>query len=308
MRLLVCTCVLLSSAAAFAADSAYNGRWDITVKNEPHRRAWWLEVEGAGGAGIHGRFVGFPGGDMKTIQKLWIDSGVLKFTWDSPDGKTHLNYAARLVQGKLEGTVQPGQFGDQWTGVRAPAIDEKDGAAWKEGKPVEVFNGKDLAGWHGVMPGQSLGWAVENGILKSPGHANNLESDAKFWNFKLHVEYRLVAHSNSGIGLRGRYEVQILEDYGKQPDTHSNGSLYSRVAPRVNPSKPVGEWQTDDIRLVGRNLTVVVNGQEVVKTVVEGLTAMAVDAHEGQPGTIMLQGDHEAVEFRKVTLTPLTKK
>ena len=304
--LLFCCC------AALAADAGFNGRWDITVNNEPRRRAWWLEVEGAGTAAMKGRFVGFPGGNMDTIEKIWIDNGELKFTSDrvvrgNGENAAHQEYAARLSGGKLEGTMQDGKTQRVWTGVRAPEIADRDDSSWREGKPVELFNGKDMGGWHGLVPGQKLGWTVENGVLKSTGSANNLESDQKFWNFKLHMEYRVGPKSNSGVGLRGRYEIQILEDYGEPVSTHTNGALYSRMPPRVNASKPAGEWQTYDIRLVGRHVTVVLNGQEVVKTVIEGLTAIATDAAEATPGPLVLQGDHGPVEFRKVVITPLTK-
>ena len=144
----------------------------------------------------------------------------------------------------------------KWMGVRAPVITEKDDGSWHEGTPVELFNHKDLSGWRGLIPNMPLGWAVKNGAMANVAGANNLVSDQTFWNFKLHVEYRVGEGSNSGIGLRGRYEVQILEDYGKPPNKHSDGALYSRIAPSKNASKPAGEWQTYDIRLVGRQVTV----------------------------------------------------
>lgn len=144
--------------------------------------------------------------------------------------------------------------------------------------------------------------------MANVAHANNLVSDRSFWNFKLHVEYRVGKDSNSGIGLRGRYEVQILEDYGRPPDRHSNGALYSRIVPAVNASKPAGEWQAYDIRLVGRMVTVVLNDQKVIdKQEIEGLTAIAGNADEGEPGPIILQGDHGPVEFRNIVLTPLVR-
>jgi len=149
---------------------------------------------------------------------------------------------------------------------------------------------------------------VKDGVVSSTGGANNLISEAKFWNYLLHLEYRVGARSNSGIGLRGRYEIQILEDYGRPPDTHSNGALYSRIAPSVNASKPAGEWQTYDIRLVGRQVTVTLNGKTVIdKGEIEGLTAVASDANEAEPGPIILQGDHGPVDFRNVVLTPLVQ-
>jgi hypothetical protein len=138
--------------------------------------------------------------------------------------------------------------------------------------------------------------------------ANNLVSDKKFWNFDLHAEFRVSAETNSGIGLRARYEVQILDDFGKPPNTHGNGALYSRILPAENASRPPGEWQTMDIRLIGRQVSVTLNGKKIiVKQEVEGLTAMASDPNEAEPGPITLQGDHRAVEFRSVVVTPLVK-
>jgi hypothetical protein len=295
---------LFAASSGLAADSDFNGRWNISVDNEARRRAWWLEVEGAGTPDLKGRFVGFPGGDMNRIQKIWIDNGELRFTFER--GSTRQEYSARLAGGRLSGVMKAGTRETRWTGARAPEIKDRDDGSWREGKPVDLFNGRDLSGWHGVG-GSTTGWSVADGLLKSAGSAANLESDQKFWNFKLHIEYRVGPKSNSGIGLRGRYEIQILEDHGRPPDTHSNGSLYSRIAPRVNASRPAGEWQAYDIRLVGRDLTVVLNGQEIIKGVVEGLTAMGTDPDEALPGPVSLQGDHGPVEFRKIVLTPLVK-
>jgi hypothetical protein len=302
--------LLLAAAPALAADSAFNGRWDIEVLNEPRHHAWWLEVNGAGTPDIKGRFVGFPGGDMLDIQKIWIDDRVLHFTFDRPGGKQqalHQEYTAQVSGKDLKGTFTAGKQSLEWIGHRSPEIREKDDGTWREGKPVMLFNGKDLAGWHGIIPNKELGWSTKDGLLSSTGGANNLETDAKFWNFKLHVEYRVGAHSNSGIGLRGRYEVQILEDKDRPLDRHSNGALYSRIIPNENVSKSPGEWQTYDIRLVGRDVTIVSNGKQIVKGVIEGLTAIATDWEEGKPGFISLQGDHGPVDFRNVVLTPLVK-
>lgn len=114
--------------------------------------------------------------------------------------------------------------------------------------------------------------------------------------------------SNSGIGLRGRYEVQIISDYGRPPGMHGTGALYTRILPRVNASKKPGEWQTFDIRLAGREVTTVLNGEKLYeKGVIDGLTGIAFDPYEDQPGAIELQGDHGPVEFRNLILTPLTK-
>lgn len=304
---------LCTSGAAFAADADFNGRWDIRVINEPRNRAWWLEVTGAGTPDLKGKFIGFPGGGLYDIQEPALRNGVLTFSYRRPvpPGKkgqpVFVEHTARYVNGKLEGICKQGKTELKWIGERAPEITDKDDDSWKKGKPVALFNGKDLTGWSGQIPGRELGWTVENGILKNKAGANNLIHDKKFWNFLLHVEFKVGPGSNSGIGLRSRYEVQIMEDHGRPVDGHSNGALYSRLVPTENVSKPAGEWQTYDIRLVGRNVIIVLNGKKVVQGVIEGLTAVATDPDEGKPGPISLQGDHGPVEFRSIVLTPLVK-
>ena len=296
---------LLWAAAAWPADSDFNGRWDITVHQSSRGRAWWLEVEGAGTSALKGKFVGFPGGDLNEIEHIAIVKGELQFTFDGRE--QHQEYKAKLKNGKLEGTFQSGDARLEWTGARAPAIKDADDGSWHEGKPVDLFNHRDVSNWHGMTADASKGWSAEGGVLKGNGAATDLISNDKFWNFKLHVEYRTPEHSNSGIGLRGRYEVQILEDHGRPLDRHSNAALYSRIVPTENVTKPAGEWQTYDIRLVGRHVTVTLNGKTVTQGVIDGLTAIACDADEGVPGPIMLQGDHGPVEFRSIVLTPLVK-
>ena len=305
MRLLFLPLLLL--APAWAGDEQFNGRWDIKVPHESKSRVWWLEVEGAGSGGpLKGRFVGFPGGNTDDIPEMSIHDGELTFSADR--NKQHLVYHARLKGDKLEGTYESGNDKLQWTGTRAPTLPDKDDGAWKPGKPVKLFDGKSVAGWKPLIPGQPLGWSVKDGILGNQPPANNLVSEKKFWNFDLHAEFRVSADTNSGIGLRGRYEVQILDDYGKPPNTHGNGALYSRILPTENASRPPGEWQTVDIRLVGRQVSVTLNGKKIiVKQEVEGLTAMASDPSEGEPGPITIQGDHRNVEFRSLVVTPLVK-
>lgn len=310
--------LLLLATALSAKDSDFNGRWNIDVKNEARSRAWWLEVEGAGSKSVKGKFVGAPGGDMDVIPTIAVDSGELRFEFARKyklGSKEHWDktrrgvYVAKLHSGKLMGTFAlDGNVVYQFTGTRAPVIRDRDDASWKPGKPMELFNGQDLSAWTPMVAGQPLGWAIENGIAKNVAGANNLVSKETFWNFELHAEYKLGANTNGGIGLRGRYEVQILEDFGKPQDTHSHGALYSRYAPLVNASKPVGEWQTLDVRLVGRWVTVTLNGQKTVdRREIEGLTAIAGNGDESNPGPFIVQGDHGAVEFRKFTVTPLVR-
>jgi len=310
---------LLAVCPAVLAGQDFNGRWDITAMTQPRPRAWWLELTGVGTAKPAGKFVSAYGGDMNTIDTISVDNGELRFVCIPPrrPGKETgtptgpMVYRARLVGGKLEGTFETtGRSGPpvKWTGVRAPVIADRDDGTWKEGQPIALFNGKDLTGWKGLVPGVEMKWSVQDGILRNAPPTTDIVSDQKFWNFKLHVDFRIVERSNSGIGLRGRYEIQILDDSGRPPNPHGAGALYSRVAPSVNASKPAGEWQSYDIRLVGRQLTVVHNGTKVLdKVEVEGLTAVANNADEAAAGPFIVQGDHTYVEIKSFVVTPLVR-
>ena len=110
------------------------------------------------------------------------------------------------------------------------------------------------------------------------------------------------------MGLRGRYEVQIFDDHGQPPDVHGNGAVYSRLRPSVNASKPAGEWQTFDITLIGREVTVVLNGVTIInRKQIDGLCGLATDPYEDRPGSVTLQGDHGPIEFRNLVVTPLVR-
>jgi hypothetical protein len=306
--------LLLLAAAAFAADSDFNGRWDLTTV-QPRPRGWWVELNGVGTPSASGKFISAYAGDLNTINEISVENGEVKWVIATPSGSKNpakFVYRAKLAGGKLEGSMmREGQPSPpvQFTGVRAPELaNEKDDGSWKQGNPIELFNGKDLSGWHALVPSVEMKWTVVDGVLKNAPPTTDIVSDQNFWNFAVHMEFRIVERSNSGIGLRGRYEIQVLEDYGRPPNTHGAAALYSRVAPSVNASKPAGEWQSYDIRLVGRDLTVVHNGKKVLDHVhVDGLTAIANNANESEPGPFIVQGDHSNIEIRKFTVTPLTK-
>lgn len=298
-----------------AGDSEFNGRWDITVPGDVRKRAWWLEVKGAGTGSPSGSFIGAPGGGLDQITDMKIENGEIRWSFYRPARNNNKEwkgvYRARLNNGKLEGTLQVEGQGRpvQWHAVRAPKFAPVDRSKLKEGTPVELFNGRDMTGWRPVRQDIPMKWTVENGILKNAPGTTDIISEQKFQDFKLHAEYRVGPQSNSGIGLRGRYEVQILDDYGKPPSNKGNGSLYSRIQPTANASKRPGEWQTADITLIGNRVTVTLNGQTVIDDKeIDGLTAVAIDPNEGEPGPFIIQGDHGAVEFRKFTVTPLVKK
>jgi hypothetical protein len=301
----------LLSASVWAGDGGFDGRWNIHVKL-PNGRIWWMEVKGAGTGKVEGSFVGVPGGQVDALEDAKVENGELTFTFTRGNPAVKQTYKARLAGNELRGTRVEEKGGVagaplEWRGVRAPVISEHDDGTWKPGRTVKVFDGKSTANWRKMSP-EAPGWYVADGVMKNEKGASDIVSEAKFWNFEAQIEYRYEKGSNSGVGLRGRYEVQIFDNYGRPPNMHGNGALYSRIAPRVNASKAPGEWQTLTIRLVGRDLTVVLNGVNIIdRQDAVGPTAMACDPEEAKPGPLMLQGDHGLVEFRRIEVTELKK-
>jgi len=215
-------------------------------------------------------------------------------------------FEARLEGDKLVGEVK---YADatvhHFEGKRAPDLTTTGTPKW--GAPVSVFDGQTLAGWTLRDPKAKMGWAVVNGelaVVEPKGNAD-LMSDKTFQDMKLHLEFNVEPKSNSGVYLRGRYEIQILDDATKATEEHGCGALYSRIAPKLDANKPAGEWNTFDIEIVGRSLTVVLNGKTIIDhALVDGITGGAINPFEGEPGPLMLQGDHGKVRFRNITVTP----
>jgi hypothetical protein len=188
-----------------------------------------------------------------------------------------------------------------WTASRAPSLAYIENPVW--GKPIQLFNGKDLTGWHATGDNQ---WIVEDGVLKSPKSGSNLVSDKTFTDFKMHIEFRYPKGSNSGIYLRGRYEVQITDGIGIEPSDIEFSGVYGFLTPNQMAAKNPGEWQSYDITLIGRRVTVVANGVTVINDqIIPGITGGAIDSKEGEPGPFLFQGDHGPIEFRNIVVTPI---
>jgi hypothetical protein len=309
VAIMVCGATLPAKEKA-AGDREYLGRWDVTIAPaaQGNPRFCWLEVTREGGQ-LKGRF-NQGGGAVFPLPLVTIENGELKFEHGvgRPQDNKKAVYRVHAKGGRLEGTAT---FGDAaalaLTGIRGPKWPASPKAG-KPGAPIELFNGKDLTGWLPQFASRPLGWVVNNGILVNEARANNIYTSQKFRDFKLHVEFNVDPKSNSGVYLRGRYEIQIADGGGNAPDVHSQGALYGFTVPPPNVEKPAGEWQTYDITIVANRLTVEMNGKRILENAeVPGITGGALDAAEGDPGPIMVQGDHGRVQFRKIVLTPLGK-
>lgn len=174
---------------------------------------------------------------------------------------------------------------------------------------ITLFNGKDLTGWHIRNPQGANGWKAMDGVLVNTPPSTDIQTDAEFYDFQLHIEFKVTEGSgNSGVYLRDKYEVQIFNSYGKPIVDNGCGALYRRVAPSVNAAKPAGEWQTYDITFIGKRLAVTHNGQKILDVADVGpMGTGAASNRADSPGPLRLQGDHDAVSFRNIRIRPLSK-
>jgi hypothetical protein len=284
------------------------GRWDLTLKAPDREYPSWLELREDNGqlkAEMVGRW-----GNARPLPSVELSNGHLKFVSpkEEEDSKADLVFEATLSGKTLSGTLTgPDGKTWQWTGRRAPGLKRTSPPNW--GSPIPLFNGADLTGWHEDKPGASPVWKVENGVLVRPDRGPELINSSKFEDFKLHVEFNCGPTSNSGVYLRGRYEVQIETDSATDPPSQRMGSVYGFLAPSPEPPRKPGEWQTYDITLIGRMVTVVLNGQTIIDNKeIPGITGGALDSHEELPGPIYLQGSEKGlVMFRTIIITPASK-
>ena len=309
-RLGVVLVAMLCAGALSAAESTPGfadpvlGRWDLTVQGPQTSYPSWLELRlrtekqlqanfvGRFGSLRHASAVSFAGGELRVQVPVQYEAQ-----------GDELVFSGQLAGDTLSGTVEDGVGEPRaWTAVRAPALAHTAVTRW--GEPVELI-GEDLAGWRPRSDEHEGCWTLNDGILSATPPCIDLVSEGRFDDFRLRLEFRYPPGSNSGVYLRGRYEVQIQDDRGKAIDPLRIGGLYGFIAPQTNAAGAPGEWQSMDITLIGRRLTVVLNGVEVIdRREVPGITGGALDSDEGSAGPLMLQGDHGPIEFRSIVVTP----
>lgn len=290
---------LALGGAVRAQNNPFAGAWNITPE-APATGVYWLEVKDEGGkpAAV---FLN-RGGSPVPAQDVKISGDELTFMVGGTS-QNRPTVTLRAAGNKITGTV--GQV--KVAGERPPtwgACDANGSQAL--GKPVTLFDGKSLDAWGIQIKDRPIGWAIEEGVMTNQPKANNLVSKEKFRDFRLDAEYKLSEKGNSGIYLRGRYEVQIEDSIPAQPQNDLLGSVYGFLAPSEIANRKADEWQSYDITLLGRMVTIVLNGKTVIANQeIPGITGGALDSNEGAPGPLMLQGDHGPVEYRNIVLTPV---
>lgn len=245
-------------------------------------------------------------GNARPLPKVGVSNGLLTFvsSKEEEDSKADMIFTGRLNGKTLSGNVTgPDGMLWKWVGEKAPALKRTGTPKW--GKPIRLFNGKDLTGWTMDKPGPPV-WTVQDGTLVSPGNGPELIGDRKFQDFKLHIEFNCGQNANSGVYLRGRYELQIETESQGEPPSHHTGGVYGFLAPRPELPRTPDKWQAFDVTLVGRRVTVVQNGQTIIDAQeIPGITGGALNSNEALPGPIYLQGSEKGhVAFRNIVITP----
>ncbi len=279
------------------------GRWDLTVVGSRGRYPAWFEIV-QGGDSLAGRFQG-QFGHATAVVSISTQGGRFRFVWPNEDDP---KAPATVIEGRIVSRavitgvlVTVAGARHPFRGVRAPALKRPGMPSW--GSAIDLLQ-DGLAGWR-VRDGKVSGWKMTNGVLTNEGPSADLISRRLFDDFRLHLEVNIPPNGNSGIYLRGRYEVQVLDGYPQSPGSRRIGGVYGQVTPTSHPAKPAGEWQTFDITLIGRRVTVVLNGVTIIDVVeIPGITGGALESDEGAAGPVMLQGDHTAIQFRNIRLEP----
>ena len=329
-RILLLAVVLLSAFMSKAQDAKkdFYGMWTIAIDGGS---VGWLNVNDD--KGYLDADLLWQGGSVVPVANVYFeDSNTLVVTRSREFPAVEDDEDGRKFE--VAQTFRFNRKGDKFSGIAiSPSRDrmsvtEKKFKGWrlpspppapdlskvKYGDPISLFNGKDLTGWRLVNPERTNGFKAVDGILvtdpvQKPGHRihyGNLRTDREFKDFNLKLEVNVPKHSNSGVYLRGMYEVQVFDSYGEPLDSHNMGALYSRITPSVNAEKPAGQWQSLDITLCDRHITVILNGTTIIDNKpVYGPTGGAIIADVFKPGPIYLQGDHGKVSYRNIVLTPI---
>jgi hypothetical protein len=330
IRILIGVCVLTAGLEAFAAANPFLGEWELTI---PGGAAGWLGVRETGGNLEASMLWGW--GSVEPVASVKLDGSELVLTRnhqvekkDSSGKKTKMNLT-ETITAKLQGdeiklsSTKPRESGEgqetvEFGGRRQPPMPSApDLKKVKFDKSDRLFNGKDLTGWRLTDPNAINGWSVKDSLLinsaaqeEGKPHKNfgNLRTEREFEDFNLKVEVKVEKGQNSGVYVRGIYEVQVADTYGKALDPHNMGAVYSRITPTAAVEKAPGQWQTMDITFVDRHMTVALNGKRIIDNQpVLGCTGGALWSDVSRPGPIYLQGDHTGITYRSLVLRPVLK-
>jgi hypothetical protein len=280
--------------------SPFLGRWDFNLA--PSGAVWLGVTEKNGTLDV---WYQPTGGNVYQVKDFKADRAHMTLTISAANAKSPAVIWNLDAQGNaLSGIQTKGEDSLPLHGVRAPQLKRNPPKAWAT--PEALFNGKDLTGWQPIGNVANNHWTVKDGLLYNSARGANLRTTGVYNDFKVHYEVNCPDDANSGFYLRGRYEVQLeYEPTTKNPPERRIGAIYGRIAPDPTVPRTPAAWETFDITLVGRIVTVVHNGTTTIdRKEIEGITGGALDANEGEPGPFYIQGDHTGgLPFRNITVS-----
>lgn len=304
-------CLILVLAAVFltpalskkASHLPFSGRWDLTVVTPHDTYPSWMEFTGSGSQ-PEIRIVGRVS-SVHPATEVKVKGSHLAFTTSEWFGKPiDVTWEMTVAGGKINGTQKRADGVEgKITGVPAPALNREPPVSWNS--PEALFDGKDLNGWVPDNPADNH-YKAENGQLVNEAAGANIRTTRKFQDFKLHIDYNCPSDGNSGVYLRGRYEVQVeYEPPDKNDKFHKMGSIYGFLAPAADIQPRPGQWESYDVTLIGRHVTVVRDGVTIIDNQeIPGITGGALDSHEAEPGPLYIQGDHTGgMKYQNITIS-----
>lgn len=295
------------------------GDWSLQLQS---KTPTWMSIRNRKGhVEVRLRLYVGSDGPHKNVR---FEDNQLSFTLRrNKNAKGTKRFVAKLENDQLTGSIisvaENGTISqDSFTSVRIPPLPEQPVISdIRFGHPVRLFNGKDLSGWQPHEPHKINGWRVENGLLvnntpktdfSATGAYANLRTKTNFHDFWLHLEFLVEENRNSGVYLRGMYEAQVVDRNSRMQGIQGVGAIFGKIKPSKNAGKLGGQWQSYDLTLVDRHITVVLNGEKVIDNqAIEGPTAGAILTDPAKPGPIYLQGDHTQVKYRNIYLAPVIK-
>lgn len=341
IKLLILSAILIITSANWSQafnvynpiniDEGFYGMWTLSIEDGT---VGWLEVHHKEGY-LDGRLL-WKGGSVLPVANIYFTEddnlvvtrvrSVMKSEKGAEMERRHM--VTDVLNIKRDGDNLTGIFSSpkhngkgqtitSFTGVRLPPVPKApDLSSLKYGRRIKLFNGRNLKGWKLIDPEKANGFKVVKGVLvndpvQDEGHHvsyGNLRTQREFEDFNLTLQVNVPKGNNSGIYLRGMYEIQVFDSFGKELDSHNMGAVYSRITPTTAAERPPGEWQTLDITLCDRHVTVILNSEKIIDNQpVYGPTGGAIIADVFAKGPIYLQGDHGDVSYRKIELRPILK-
>jgi hypothetical protein len=334
VKLISFALVVAGVTATFGQQNPYVGRWNLRGTGPDADKVYWLEVR-ENGRELEGRFLNRVA-HATPLAWVRIENNELVFQYGRGEGgpadpvkACGPIYRARVENGRLIGhhtpapCVLPGATAPaapatppkeiHWIGTRQPVWPPSNAnGKHAYGPPVVLVGpgvGLDVWAVVGDTHGQSDGWKVVEGTLINNPPTYNPISKERFKDFKIEMEFKLDEGQNSGLYLRGRYELQMALGSGPAATQGRQGmmAIYGWKAAGVDAAKPAGEWQALEAIVVGNHVTATLNGQRIHdNALLPAMTGGALDNDEFAPGPIMIQGDHSRVAIRKMVVTPIT--